>query len=97
MTEWETIWKKTTATVNEASAADFTTEQCQDLLGYLRVQRTVLNPVPLEDLRTPVDTWFNEAEAIFFECDLDGAAAQESLLTLEAVEGEVDVVLEVEK
>lgn len=85
------------ATVAGATGGDLTPEQCQELLGYLRVQRTVMTPVPLEDLQTPVDTWFNEAEGIFFECDLDSDGAQDSLLTLEAVEGEVDIVLEVEQ
>ena len=95
--EWETIWRNTVATVAAATDGDPTPEQCQDLLGYLRVQRTVMTPVPLEDLETPVDTWFTEAESVFFDCDLDSDSAEESLLTLEAVEGEVDIVLEVER
>lgn len=94
--EWEAIWRSTVATVTEASTADLGGDQCQDLLGYLRVQRTVLTPVPLEDLSTPFDGWFSEAEAVLFACDLGSEATQESLLTLEALEAEVDAVLEVE-
>ncbi len=66
------------------------------MLAYLRVQRTVLSPVPLDDLEAPVDRWFREAEGVFFNCDLDDEAAQESLVTLEAIEGEIDAVFEVE-
>jgi len=95
--EWETVWRNTVATVAGATDGDLTPEQCQDLLGYLRVQRTVTTPVPLEDLETPVDTWFTEAESIFFECDLDSDSAQESLVTLETLEGEVDTVLEIQQ
>lgn len=95
--EWETIWDNTVAIVNEATAADPTSEQCQDLLGYLRVQRTILTPVPLDDLEIPVDTWFTEAEAMFFECDFDREGAEGSLLTLKAVESEVGAVLEVQR
>ncbi|HEU4319160.1 MAG TPA: hypothetical protein VFS66_03680 [Acidimicrobiia bacterium] len=95
--EWERSWGDIVATVAGATDGDLTPEQCQDLLGYLRVQRTVVTPVPLEDLETPVDTWFNEAESIFFDCDFDSDRSRETLLTLEAVEGEVDIVLEVEQ
>lgn len=95
--EWEAIWSSTVATVAQASTSDLASDQCQDVLGYLRVQKTVLTPVPLDDLEQPFDSWFTEAEGIFFECDLSGDAAQSSLLTLEALEGEVAVVLEVEQ
>ncbi len=95
--EWEAIWSSTVATVAQASTSDLASDQCQDLLGYLRVQRLVLAPVPLDDLEQPIDSWFTEAEGIFFECDLSGDATQSSLLTLEALEGEVAVVLEVER
>jgi hypothetical protein len=94
---WEPIWRNTIATARQASTPDLASEQCQNLLGYLRVQRTVLTPVPLEDLEEPVDRWFTEAEGVFFECELGGDAAQDSLLTLEAIEAEVDAVLEVEQ
>jgi hypothetical protein len=95
--EWEPIWRNTIATARQANTPDLASEQCQDLLGYLRVQRTVLTPVPLEDLEQPVDRWFTEAEGIFFECELSGDATQDSLVTLEAIEAEVDAVLEVEQ
>jgi len=95
--DWEAIWRNTVATVAQSSTPDLASEQCQDLLGYLRVQRTVLTPVPLDDVEAPVDRWFIEAESLFFECELSGDAAQTSLLTLEAIEGEVDAVLEVEQ
>lgn len=94
--EWEVIWDDTIATVAEASTPDATQPECQEMLGYLRAQRTVLAPVPIADLETPVDGWFLEAESIFFECDLGGEKARDALLTLEALEGEVEVVLEVE-
>ena len=95
--EWEAVWSSTVSTVAQASTSDPGTEECQDVLGYLRVQRVALAPVPLDDLEEPVDSWFTEAEGIFFACDLSGEAAQSSLITLEALEGEVDVVLEVEQ
>jgi hypothetical protein len=95
--EWEAIWSSTVAAVAQASTSDLASDQCQDLLGYLRVQKTGLTPIPLEDLEEPINSWFAEAEGLFFECDLSGDAAQTSLLTLEALEGEVDVVLEVEQ
>ena len=94
--EWETIWRNTVSTVTEATTSDVTPDQCEDVLGYLRVQRTVLTPVPIDDLETPIDRWFSEAESVFFDCDLDGDAAQESLLSLEALQGEVESVIEVE-
>jgi hypothetical protein len=95
--EWEAIWRNTTSTVADAITSDLTVEQCQDMLGYLRVQKTVLSPVPLDDLEAPVDRWFGEAEGIFFECDLDGEAARESLVTLEATGAEIEAVFEVER
>jgi hypothetical protein len=95
--EWEAVWSSTISTVAQASTSDISTDQCQDLLGYLRVQRLNLAPVPLDDLEEPIDSWFTEAERIFFECDLSGDAGQSSLVTLEALEGEVAVVLEVER
>lgn len=94
--EWETIWGNTLSAFMEASTSAPSEEQCQDMLGYLRVQRTVLSPVPLEDLEPSVDRWFREAESVFFDCDLADEAAQESLETLEAIEAEVEAVLEVE-
>jgi hypothetical protein len=95
--EWEAIWNSTASAVAQASITEPDLDECQDLLGYLRVQRAVLAPVPLDDLEEPIDSWFTEAEGVFFECDLGGDAAQSSLVTLEALEGEVAVVLEVEQ
>lgn len=92
---WEVTWHNTLSTVDEASTPDATRDQCEDILAYLRVQRTVLSPMPLDDLETPVDAWFAEAEAIFFECDLANAS-QESLETLQTLEAEVETVLELE-
>jgi hypothetical protein len=94
--DWETTWNNTVSVVDEASIPNVTQDECGDILAYLRVQRTVLSPVPLNDLETPVDAWFAGAEALFFECDLADDAAQQSLETLQALQGEVDAVLEVE-
>jgi hypothetical protein len=94
--EWEVTWNNTVSTVEEASITDATQEDCDDILAYLRVQRTVVSPVPLEDLETPVDAWFSEAESIFFDCDLAGDAARRSLETLQALQGEVAAVLDLE-
>lgn len=94
--EWEVTWSNTVSTVEEASTPDADQQQCDDILAYLRVQRTVVSPVPLEDLETPVDTWFSEAESIFFECDLDSDSAADSLESLRALESEVQAVLELE-
>lgn len=94
--EWEVTWTNTVSTVEEASTPSATKRQCDDILAYLRVQRTVVSPVPLADLETPVDAWFSEAESIFFACDLSGDAAGQSLETLQALQGEVETVLEVE-
>lgn len=96
VSEWEVTWRNTVSTVQEASNPDTTQPECDDILAYLRVQRTVVSPVPLEDLETPVDAWFSEAESVFFECDLGGNAAAGSLETLRALESEVEAVLEVE-
>lgn len=95
--EWEVLWLSTVARVSEASTPDITRQQCEDMVAYLREQRTVVTPVPLEDLRTPVDGWFSEAEGIFFDCDLADSRVEESLVTLEALEGEVESVLAVER
>lgn len=94
--EWQVTWNNTVSTVEEASTPDATQEDCDEILAYLRVQRTVVSPVPLEDLETPVDAWFSEAESIFFDCDLAGDAAAQSLETLQALQGEVETVLEIE-
>lgn len=96
LSEWEVTWRNTLSTVEEASTPEITQQECEDILAYLRVQRTVVSPVPLEDLETPVDDWFAEAEAIFFECDLADDATQGSLETLRALEAEVETVLELE-
>lgn len=94
--EWEVTWRNTVSTVEEASTPDVTQESCEDILAYLRVQRTVMSPVPLDDLENPVDDWFAEAEAIFFECDLADDATRASLETLRALEAEVETVLDLE-
>ena len=94
--EWEVTWNNTVATVAEASTPDATQSECDDVLSYLRVQRTVVSPVPLADLETPVDAWFSEAESIFFDCDLGSDTAAGSLETLQVLEREVEAVLEVE-
>lgn len=94
--EWEVTWRNTVAAVAEVSTPDITREQCQDLLAYLRVQKTVLGPVPLDGLETPVDRWLLEAESIFFECDLGGEDAEQSLTTLQSLQAEVETVLEIE-
>jgi hypothetical protein len=96
VTGWEVTWANTVAIVEEAVASDIAQQECDDILAYLRVQRTTLSPVPLDDLETPVDSWFSVAESVFFECDVTSDGAQESLETLQAVEAEVQAVLEVE-
>lgn len=96
LSEWEVTWFNTVSTVDAASTANATQRDCEDMLSYLRVQRTVVSPVPLEDLEVPVAAWFSEAESIFFDCDLGSATADDSLETLRALENEVEAVLEVE-
>lgn len=94
--EWEGAWRDTVSHVEDSADPSITVEECEDVLAYLREQRGTLAPVPLEDLETPVDSWFAETESIFFDCNLASAAARESLASARALEGEVDVVLTLE-
>ena len=75
---------------------DITPQQCEEMLAYLRVQRTVLTPVPIEDVKRPFDRWFETAEGILFECDMGDEVVEERLLTLEALEDEIEAVLALE-
>ncbi len=94
--DWEDAWRETASNVEQRADPSITVEECEDVLAYLREQRSVLAPVPLEDLETPIDSWFAETESIFFDCDLASATARESLASARALEGEVDVVLSLE-
>lgn len=94
--EWERSWRETVEFVQASAGPGITVEECEDVLAYLREQRDALGPTPLPDLEAPVDSWFAVTESVFFDCQLAGAGAQESLETARALEGEVDVVLSLE-
>lgn len=93
---WEETWRQTVARVEEAEAAVIPEQRCQELLAFLRTQRDLLDPPPLERLDVPVDTWFEIAEASFFDCpprgeEVDGWPA--AFAELDVIEEEVEAVL----
>lgn len=96
--EWEAQWndvvERVATTIDEGSATDTV---CNQTLGYLREQRPELSPPPLEDLEGPVGAWFDEAESLFFECDwMEGNGSVDRFRTLDTVEAEVRLVLNLE-
>lgn len=96
--EWETQWddvvERVATTVDEGVPTDTV---CNQTLGYLREQRPELSPPPLEDLEAPVSAWFDEAEGLFFACDwMEEDGPVDELTTLDTLEAEVQLVLDLE-
>ena len=90
---WEARWGAMVGQVHTAGDGGITQEECEETLALLRTEKPELYPTPLEDLDPPVETWFTEAEAAFFECRFDGSGDLEQLRVIEA---EVDTVLSLE-
>ena len=90
---WEARWGEMVEQVHAAGEGGITQDECEETLALLRTERPELYPTPLEDLDPPVETWFTEAEAAFFECRFDGSG---DLGQLRVIEAEVDAVLSLE-
>jgi hypothetical protein len=87
--EWEELWLETVARIARTEAEEIPEEECTEVLTYLREQRPRLNPLPADGLGGPVNSWFELAQAAFFECPPAGEkvegwpAAFEQLQVLE--------------
>lgn len=94
---WEEMWRETVQRIARTQAEEIPQETCTEVLTYLRERRPELNPLPADGLEKPVNSWFELAQASFFECPPDGEkvkgwpAAFERLGVLEA---EVETILE---
>lgn len=94
--EWEIAWFDTTETVSQSAVPGTSVNECEEVLAYLRDQRLLLTPVPIDDLEEPVDSYFSETESLFFDCEFEGPRAEHSLETIEALQAEVETVLRLE-
>ena len=95
--EWEAQWQEVVETVESTIDEGVETDAvCDQTLGYLRERRPELSSVPLEDLREPVSAWFDEAEGLFFDCDWGENGSEDELRTLNTLEAEVQLVIELE-
>lgn len=94
-TQWDDVVERVATTIDQDSP---TSTVCNETLGYLRERRPDLSPPPLEDLEEPVSAWFDEAEGLFFDCDwvVGGEGPVDALRTLQTLEAEVQVVLDLE-
>lgn len=93
--EWQTRWQEVVKHVDQTLAGEITHEECEETLGFLREQRPDLTPPPLTDLREPVDSWFETAEDLFFECAFTGDQGKPD--TLQVLEAEVEIVISLEE
>lgn len=89
--EWAASWHDVRGRVDDHLAEPVTQEACEAALVILREEHPGLFPTPLEDLESPVRSWFAVAEGAFFECETDRLAER-----LRAIEAEVESVLTVE-
>lgn len=97
LSEWELLWRDTVEQITELETQGITPSQCQETLGYLRVQRPALSPPPLEDLEDPLDSWFGLAEDAFFECRFGSETDKDRTFdTLRTYVAEVETVLTLE-
>lgn len=99
LSEWETAWEQTADRVEQARADTIPEERCQEVLSFLRERRDLLQPAPLRSLDSPIDSWFELAEASFFDCppqrdEIDGWRA--AFDELNVIEEEIETVLEAE-
>lgn len=93
---WEQVWEQTVDRIAETEADEIPPEECTKVLAYLREQRPRLSPLPADGLEKPVNSWFEVAQAAFFECPPDGEKMkgwQEAFERLEVIEAEVRTVL----
>lgn len=93
---WEQVWDQTVEHVQRADAQEIPEQECTEILAYLRQQRPRLNPLPVEGLESPVDSWFELAESAFFDCPPDGepiSSWADGFEQLSRLEAEVDTVL----
>lgn len=96
LTNWEQVWQQTVDRVARVEADEVPEDECRELLTYLRMQRPRLDPSPVEGLEKPVDSWFELAEAAFFECPPDDVTVSgwsDAFEQLEVLEAEVATVL----
>lgn len=76
-----------------------TRDVCNTILGGLREARPSVEPTPYDALDAPVDSWFEVAEAMFFECPPHEAGLEgfsEGYEELAAFEAEVDAAIAAE-
>jgi hypothetical protein len=93
---WEQVWEQTVDRIAETEADDISPEECTKVLAYLREQRPRLNPLPADGLEKPVNSWFEFAQAAFFECPPDGEKVKgwsQAFERLDVIEAEVRTVL----
>jgi hypothetical protein len=87
---WEQVWQQTVDHIADVEAEEIPEEECTRVLAYLREQRPQLSPLPADGLEKPVNSWFELAQAAFFECPPDSekvkgwTAAFEQLGVIEA-------------
>jgi hypothetical protein len=95
--EWEGLWLQTVDRIARTEAEEIPEEQCTQVLTYLREQRPQLNPLPADGLEKPVNSWFELAQAAFFECPPDGERIKgwpAAFEQLRVIQMEVAIVLE---
>jgi hypothetical protein len=93
---WEQVWEQTVDRIAEIEADEIPEEECTEVLAYLREQRPRLKPLPADGLEKPVNSWFELAQAAFFECPPDGEKVKgwsQAFEQLRVIEAEVRTVL----
>lgn len=95
VSEWHDRWQQVVDHVDDTLITELTQNECEETLGYIREERTGLTPPPLADLEAPVRAWFDQAEDIFFVCEVElGTGGTPA--TLQALEAEIEAVITVE-
>lgn len=94
---WEEVWQQTVDRVAQMENGEIPEDECTQVLAYLREQRPHLSPLPAEGLEKPVNSWFELAQAAFFECPPDGERVKgwtDAFEQLRVIEAEVAAVLD---